>query len=636
MAAHRPSAFVRRIVGETTPDAELLALHREHGDEAAVTELIRRHARAVRTAAARVLHNTADIDDATQAAFLVLLQRARALDARAGIGPWLYGVAHRIAVRVHQRNCRTGVLAGAEPAAPEPPTDLPWREACDALHAELDRLPDRYRLPLVLCYFEGRTRDEAARALGSSTGSVKGRVRRGLELLRRRLMKRGVTLSAGLWTAASAPRSVSARASVLTASVLTAPAPRVAELAKEVSVGTTLWKWIVGATALLVVACGAVFASVLTAVAPPDRPPPGRTPVIERVRVPADPPQPVKVKPELVCSSKEDDGLGAVAFGPGGKVIVTGGSRTTLTNPGVVRLRDPATGKPTAAFPFPYAVEAVAVSPNGKQLAVGTSGIFQGPRAKPYRFAPGRSAVLSLPDGKELFALKGGSGAYVALAFSPDGKLLAVGGGPTDNTGAPRDITPVVIWDTAKGKEKQTLKGQPGYVRGVAFSPDGKTLAVVSLVPRDRPGQTGFGHAHLWDVESGKDLFELKGDGGPIWGVAYAPDGKLVVTGGTDGNARLWDPTTGREIDQLKSGAPVVTALTFSPDGKLLAVGGGDPGDAEEAGILKVWDVEARKELAELTGHKTTVRGVAFAPDGARLAVVESNGTLRVWSLGNR
>jgi RNA polymerase sigma factor (sigma-70 family) len=637
MTERRAEEVVRRLVGETTPDAELLALYRDYRDESAFAELVRRHLRAVRGAAARVLRTQADIDDTIQAAFLVLLQRIGTLDARFGIGPWLYGVAHRIAVRVLQRQRRTVALAGEGPAAPDRPCELSWREACGVLHEELDRLPERYRLPVMLCYLEGQTRDEAARALGLSAGSTKGRVQRGLARLRRRLVRRGVALSAGVLAAASEATSVSAVALELTAPALRAPSQRVAELAKEGSVRTTMWKWVAGAASLLVLGGGAVLAAVLTAVDRPDQKPPKQTPAApEPVRVPVDPPRPVKVKPELICTSKEDSGLSTVAFGPGGKVIVTGGSSAAGPDHGTVRLRDPATGKPTATFPFPWGVEAVALSPDGKQLAIGTGGLFQGPRAKPYNFAPGRLAVLSFPAGKEVFALKGGSSSYPALAFSADGKLLAVGGGPSDDTGAPLDVTPVVIWDPATGKRKVALKGQPGYIRGVAFSPDGKTLAVVSVVPRERPGQAGFGHAHLWDVQSGKDLLELKGDGGPIWHVAFAPSGKLVVTGGVDGNARLWDPATGKELARLKSGAPVVSALAFSPDGRLLAVGGGDPGDAAAPGVLRIWDVEMRKELAELRGHETTVRGLAFSPDGARLAVGEIRGALSVWSLGNQ
>ncbi len=104
MAESRALEFVRYVAAENIPDAELLLQFRELQDESAFTELIRRHERAVRSAAARVLQTQADIDDTTQATFLVLLQRASTLDGRTGIGAWLFGVAHRTAMRVRKHN----------------------------------------------------------------------------------------------------------------------------------------------------------------------------------------------------------------------------------------------------------------------------------------------------------------------------------------------------------------------------------------------------------------------------------------------------------------------------------------------------------------------------------------------------
>jgi RNA polymerase sigma factor (sigma-70 family) len=637
MAGYSAQKVVCRIFGVTTPDSDLLTLYREYRDESAFSELIRRHIPMVRIAAARVLHNQADVEDATQAVFLVLIQRVGGLDGRNGIGPWLYGVAHRIAVRLRNRNRRTIVqLNSKDPACFDMPSDLSLREACDTLHVELDRLPDRYRLPLLLCYIEGQTREAAASALGLSVGSVKGRVRRGLALLRRRLVKRGVSLSAGLLSAATALETVSAVSPALTLSFIREPSSRAAELAKETLMRTMMWKWVAG-VALLVIGSSAVIAAVLAATDRSENALPIQYASVEPIRVsaaPRDPPRPAVLHSELLFSSREDSALQTLAFGPGGKVLVTGGSRLSPKDNGTVRLRDPATGKPTATFPLPLEVLAIAISPDGKQLSVGTSGILQGPRAKPYNVAPGRLAILSFPDGKVLFNLKGGSNSYPAIAYRPDGKLLAVGGSPADEKGLPRDVTPVTLWDATTGKEMLKLKGQPGYIRGVAFSPDGKTLAVASM-GQDRPGQPWLGYAHLWDVERGKDLIELKVEE-EVWSVAFSPDGKLVATGGGNGNIRLWDPATGKELAKLKSGAPAICALVFSPDGRMLAAGGGDPGNGEATGALKVWDVETWKELAELKGHEGTVRGLAFSPDGARLAVGDQHGTLKVWSLGRQ
>src|SRR5439155_12116175 len=166
----------------------------------AFERLVWRHGPAVLAACRKVLSVEADAEDAFQATFLALLQGARSIRQRNAVGAWLCGVAHRIAVdaladtlRRRQRE-RRAARTEAAPAAP----DLSWREACAALHRELDRLPDKYRLPLVLCYLRGLSRDEAARQLGWTVQSLKGRLERGRLLLRDRLARRGITLSAGL------------------------------------------------------------------------------------------------------------------------------------------------------------------------------------------------------------------------------------------------------------------------------------------------------------------------------------------------------------------------------------------------------------------------------------------------------
>src|SRR5262245_37401018 len=186
------------------PDAQLLARYRSDSDQQAFAELVRRHERAVLAACRQVLSDSADVEDAFQAAFLVLVQQAGRVRCTGSLGGWLFAVAHRIAVRAARTRARKARREnGARPAAPTPDSgaDLSWREAVAALHEELDALPDRFRLPLILCYLDGLSRDEAAARLGWKAGSVKAGLERGREKLRARLERRGVTLSAGLLTA---------------------------------------------------------------------------------------------------------------------------------------------------------------------------------------------------------------------------------------------------------------------------------------------------------------------------------------------------------------------------------------------------------------------------------------------------
>ncbi len=139
------------------------------------------------------------MEDVFQATFLGLFAKPEAIRQQGSVGSWLYGVANRLAVQARDGAARRQRLERRAVRSSEADSpDLSWREACALLHRELDRLPERYRLPLLLCYLEGQSRDQAARKLGWSMNVVRGRLERGRQLLRSRLARRGVALSAGL------------------------------------------------------------------------------------------------------------------------------------------------------------------------------------------------------------------------------------------------------------------------------------------------------------------------------------------------------------------------------------------------------------------------------------------------------
>jgi RNA polymerase sigma factor (sigma-70 family) len=198
------SFCVRRSAAES--DRQLLGRFVD-GDQDAFTALVSRHGRTVLAACRQVLTDPADVDDAFQATFLVLFKKAPLLTREESIGRWLYSVAHRVAVHSRSNAARRRdreAAAGSQRPTDASPPDLSWREACAVLHEELDRLPEHYRLPLLLCYLEGQSRDEAAKNLGWSAGTVKGRLERGRQALAGRLARRGITLSAGLLAATAA------------------------------------------------------------------------------------------------------------------------------------------------------------------------------------------------------------------------------------------------------------------------------------------------------------------------------------------------------------------------------------------------------------------------------------------------
>jgi RNA polymerase sigma factor (sigma-70 family) len=181
-------------------DEELVDCFAAGRDERAFEALVRRHGPMVLRVCRRVLGDVHDAEDAFQATFLVLARRAHALRQRASVGGWLYGVAYRVALRARSDAARRRALEprAAAPAAADPLTELTVREAQAAFDEELVRLPERLRAPLVLCCLEGLTRDEAARQLGCPPSTLKGRLEQARGLLRSRLVRRGLTLSAGL------------------------------------------------------------------------------------------------------------------------------------------------------------------------------------------------------------------------------------------------------------------------------------------------------------------------------------------------------------------------------------------------------------------------------------------------------
>src|SRR5262249_22526338 len=199
---------VRRIAGASEPDpigdADLLARFTATRDESAFAEIVQRHGPLV-WAICRTNLNAADADDAFQATFLVLARKARSIRRPGSLACWLSGVARRTiqTVRARESRRREVTLDSDLPARTSPSSEAGDTRQVPA--EEIDRLADKYRLPLMLCYYQGLTNEEAARRLGWPHGTVCGRLARARELLRSRLSRRGITLMvAGLSMASAA------------------------------------------------------------------------------------------------------------------------------------------------------------------------------------------------------------------------------------------------------------------------------------------------------------------------------------------------------------------------------------------------------------------------------------------------
>lgn len=201
---HHLRRIVSRRVPDPASDAALLERYVSQRDQAAFAALVDRHGPMIMRLCRRVLADGQAAEDAFQATFLVLARRAAAVYPQDTVAAWLYGVAYRVALKIrtanNRRRLREGPSAELTPADPrqDPLAELTARELLSLLDEEVRRLPSVFRLPVILCCLEGRTQEEAARQLGWTPGSLKGRLERGRRRLHLRLTQRGVTLVAAL------------------------------------------------------------------------------------------------------------------------------------------------------------------------------------------------------------------------------------------------------------------------------------------------------------------------------------------------------------------------------------------------------------------------------------------------------
>jgi RNA polymerase sigma factor (sigma-70 family) len=205
--------FLRSIAaprgGGDATDGQLLHRFATGHDEAAFTALLQRHGPMVMGVCQRVLRHRHDAEDAFQAAFLVLVRKAGSIASPELLGNWLYGVAYRTALRAKAERHAHERLVLDVPAEESTP-DVVWADLRPVLDEEVNRLPDKYRVPFVLCYLGGRTNEEAAQALGYPKGTVLSRLAWARARLRSRLTRRGLALSAGLFATALAHHATSA------------------------------------------------------------------------------------------------------------------------------------------------------------------------------------------------------------------------------------------------------------------------------------------------------------------------------------------------------------------------------------------------------------------------------------------
>jgi RNA polymerase sigma factor (sigma-70 family) len=255
-------------------DRELVRAFAEFGNESAFAAILDRHGSMLLGLCRRELRDAHLAEDVLQATFLVLARKARSVRKRASLASWLYGVAQRLArqARLAEASRTRREMRAAQDRENRGAGEPAWVELSRVLDEELKRLPERFRAPLLLCYLESQTQDEAAKHLGLSLKTLRRRLESGRELLRGRMIGRGATLGAGLVGGLLAPSSVRAALTPkLRDAVLTVCTPA----SEKVVISTTVLALANGEiymSMMIRIAVGSAFALALLTAARPKNP----------------------------------------------------------------------------------------------------------------------------------------------------------------------------------------------------------------------------------------------------------------------------------------------------------------------------------------------------------------------------
>jgi RNA polymerase sigma factor (sigma-70 family) len=616
-----------RSCPDPAPDAALVHRFARDRDEAAFAALADRHGPMVLGVACRVVRDYHTAEDVFQATFLLLARHARRLRHPAAVPAWLHHTAHHLALtalRARKRRER------AEARAPQrttgsPLDELSSRELLAVLDEELRRLPEAFRLPLILCCLEGRSLDEAATLLGWSVGSVKGRLERGRKRLKDRLAARGLTfaVAAGVPLLAERPavagllRQATLRAVRDGGAVSPAVAALTGAIRQPASVAT--WKVLLVAAVAGLVGVGLASRSGLPEQGEEQGAAPSVATADDTPRSPPDDPQEEPLPTGAVGrfgSSRLRIGNSDFALTPDGRGIVT------VSPEGVVRKFDAQTGRLLERRQLseltdvdPVGQTRVQLSADGRTVAINENvggGVF-GRR---------RLTVWDVESGKVLFR---GSPADVAglwcYALAPDGKHLAVarlsGRGSTQT---------LWVHDLESGKQ-QKLGSVEYNVYDLRFTADSKRI-FVSQTSAERDGGSTFA---CFDVPAGKELWRLQRQGQEF---AVSPDGKTLISATFDGQFQIieTDPESGKPAESFKPSSqfqahPNVRAA-IAPDNRTLVM------NHFEAIIL--WDMRTGNVVRKFKppegiGHGYGTQLGAFSPDGRTM--VTNLGHLQRWDL---
>jgi RNA polymerase sigma factor (sigma-70 family) len=609
-----------------------------------------------------LLRDGHDAEDAFQAVFLVLANRAGSIRGSGSIAGWLFGVAQRVAKRSMRR---AGRRRGIEQVAAEGRSETYFAEVPELdwgiLHEEIAGLPERLRAPIVLCYLQGLTYAAAAHQLGVSEVAVRGRLARGRDRLRGRLTRRGISVPGSLVVAGAgghAPVAVPLHlvhstsrialgfvagntAAVLARGVLQSMLMyqiRVATVVVCFAGGGGYWAWSAVGSGLEAKGGGGSGSGVVKAAA--------SLPAAARVDRYGDPLPPGAVMRLGTVRYRQASDIAHIAHSADGQFVVTQGQDGLLVIRGardgkVLRqvdlrkegLRDftiSPDGRTIACIAFQLDPKRNGVANHVTLVEVGTGRVL---RKGEWVDQDNVEAVSYLPDGQTVatVSMKGtlrlwdvataklvrqeelGEGRHrEAIAFSRNSgsRMLAI-----------KWQQRIDLWDVAQVRRVRQIalegRNRPDCLE---FSPDGTKLAAGSASRGEE--------IRLWRVSDGELLgrFKSRKNAHVSW-MAFSPDAKLLAGIGSGGPLVFFDTVSGEERDLLLGASLVNGPLAFSSDGKTLST----TGDRQ---TLHSWDLATGKDqLVTPDDHQGALVALLFSNDGKTLVSGSRDQTARVWDL---
>ncbi|HQR05366.1 MAG TPA: sigma-70 family RNA polymerase sigma factor [Gemmatales bacterium] len=640
-------------------DRELLKRFARQKDEPAFEELVHRYGSLVLSVAKRIVGEHQEAEDVLQATFFVLARKAGAIPWKATIAPWLYATAYRLACNARKRQRRPLTPLKNEPSH-LPHQTLGWNETCQMLDEELMKLSEPTRAALILCYLEGKTRDEAAQHLGLSLATVKRRLEQGRHLLRDRLTRRGLAFSAAGWCMMLSKSELDAATirSVKEAALATNLPASTALLVKA---GTT---WTLASFLVVMISIGAA-GSWWCLTQPVHTEAHGAIASIVQQKINEDTPKVDTYGDPLPEGALGR--LGTIRFRPGQMLhdiafspdrrYLAGWLHGYLISQGKSRLVywDAITGQEVRSLDLPKNhLLTLRWLSDGRLLALTR---FAHGHYHLCEFAPGKETTFPEADSNSLNSSTRGD--IRSAAISPDGQWVATG-----RRSAEGEYQPIELWEA---KPNTTLDDQrpiqigtyPGHGLYLQFSNDGKQLialcrsqgAMIHVPSEKRVIGQPVGSlidgaweekatVIIFDVATRKQLRSFKIAPPPGYSELFPPPSRMALTkdGGTlyvgdeTGKVHGYDCLTGEETIAMQIyekdakannfERPMVASLAVTDDHRTLYA-------STMHSRMQEWDISKKQKRRTMT-DLDWVDHIALSSDGQKVVAVNPSITTQL------